>query len=336
MNIYALTTLLLIVVLGGCSHSPSQDSEQGAALCKEQAHWLDNQAACDKEQTTNTSDIDLATTVAGVTWQLVGLKDNQQWLYRVNSALAFEQITLTFTDDAFSGQAACNGFFGQYAFDEQSNQNNISIRDIATTRKLCPPEQMESELALLMWLKKADAIALINEQLIITLNNQKLLVFVPAQTTDNKAQSDYQVCASSDNKLLLGANDSQCMLDGTVHFQDQRPSLSLQYCSHYFDGCNNHIVNQGQLGASTLMACPRELDSPVCYIDQRIYQKATGRVVRIDNNSIDIVFDDIVEVFHFENKSQLKQMVVGNEVSIEYSQGHDYQDKTLLDIWSVQ
>lgn len=333
MNIYLIRALSVLVMMSGCSHSTRTTELSDVNRCQQAGNWLESEVSCSENTSVVYEHAELIKQIDSVSWQFVGLKQRRQWLHQVKTYADDKPITIQFKQQRFSGQAQCNGFFGRYKTLDTNKPTSIAIKDIATTRMLCAPEQMEEEIALLMWLKKAKSLDVINNQLIIMLNKDKSLVFEQENNIVESVKSAYQSCAGSQEALLLGVSDNQCVANGVVYFADHRPSISLQYCSHYFDGCNNHIVSSGQLGASTLMACPQEFELPACYIDQRVYQKSTGRVLKISSNSIDIVFDDIVEVFQIENKNHLKQLVVGDEVTVEYSQGHDYQDKKLLAIY---
>lgn len=271
-------------------------------------------------------------------WIFQGIDLDDIWI----EAAKGKQAKVRFEKGRISGTTGCNRLSGHY---EQSG-NTIKISGFATTRMMCPDALMEQERAILDGLGSATRFEH-DEQIIRfqTKDNGSLVFrryFETSETPrhkpskgiiDHSGLHTYATCQSAQGELL-GFDGGQCVIDRKVYFQDGQPAISLKRCTHYYDGCNSHIVSEGKLLGGTLMACPAEQDVPGCFVGDKRLIKAVGRVVEIHDTSLDIVFGDIAESFKLDRTLHPQHIKIGDHVAISYLEGKEPWDRSLLEIQS--
>lgn len=77
-----------------------------------------------------------------------------------------------------TGNSGCNIMNGTIVHDLKTNNNKIAFTDVASTRRMCSPEEMEVEDMVLDALNKVDAFRIINDQKIelYATTNNKLVI----------------------------------------------------------------------------------------------------------------------------------------------------------------
>lgn len=95
-------------------------------------------------------------------WLLTHIQDMTQFS---------SQPFLSFKDDMVSGFSGCNHFMGQYAIDD----NQLSFDALASTKKLCPPAQMQQEDALFALLEGTFSSAVDGNSLTLSRDNKVLI-----------------------------------------------------------------------------------------------------------------------------------------------------------------
>ena len=111
----------------------------------------------------------LAKKMTGVTWQVTNIHGR--------TVLDDTSITMVFGEDgSVRGNGGGNDFTGRYATDETS----ISITDLASGEKACPPGTTEQEYTLLLMLGQITGYAFDDEILLLTDHTKgKPIVLVP-------------------------------------------------------------------------------------------------------------------------------------------------------------
>jgi len=130
---------------------------------------------------------------------------------------------------------------------------------------------------------------------------------------DSKTQiSNFDKC-KNENGTIFGISQNQCELNEKIYIKNSDKTISLENCGSYFDGCNTCFINKGKIGGCTLMYCDKSLQKePACKLE---LQTRIGKIIKIQNSTIDLVFDDIAEKFKYNgNIENLKE---GQEVKIQ-------------------
>jgi heat shock protein HslJ len=76
--------------------------------------------------------------LTGVKWEVTGYNNGRQ---AVVGPLVGTRLNITFKDGKVSGSGGCNSFHGPFKVDG----NALSIGPLATTRKLCPAEDVMAQ-----------------------------------------------------------------------------------------------------------------------------------------------------------------------------------------------
>lgn len=105
--------------------------------------------------------------VATLSRQLRELLNGRWSITEVNgTAVGLEDkptAVLDITDKKITGSAGCNLMNGNIDYDDATVNNGIRFEHIATTRKMCSPEAMQTENRILDALQEADAFRFIDE-----------------------------------------------------------------------------------------------------------------------------------------------------------------------------
>ncbi len=105
--------------------------------------------------------------VAGTTWTVTGLVRNEG----VESSAVLERVKPTLrigADGAFSGFAGCNQMHGNAVVSGSGEDQRVEFGPIATTRKICPPEVMDVEQAVLAAVDGATTVTVDGDELRLT------------------------------------------------------------------------------------------------------------------------------------------------------------------------
>ena len=276
--------------------------------------------------------------LSGTSWRYTAASLIDAWVEVTEGV----EITLNFADGQVDGDAGCNGFFGEYTQDGDS----VSFGPLGTTRMLCEDDVMFEEDNFLQNLGQVDSFYFEGTQLTLNYGDGTALIFIRENTSpENDAPTDndeqiidhgglhtYETCIGTPDAVQLGAPDNkQCAIGGSVYFESGQPAIPLLQCTSYYDGCNTSIINDGEVGGTTLMACEVEIDVPSCFVGEQAWNTGVGEIVAMGTNTIDIVFGDIVESFTHDDLS-LAGMKVGDTVRVEYLSSADYTEKTLTAI----
>ena len=202
-------------------------------------------------------------------WQLVG---GEMLATGSNS-----DITLSFSEQGVSGSAGCNRYSSSY----QTQNNQLKIKAIASTRMACPPPLMDQEMGYLRTLEAAQSY-LINAQgeLEIRYSEQgqiRTLRFTKVETQASGLQTPIASAPSLEgtawNLILIGSVQPLKERPATIAFKDQKISGT--------GGCNrlmgqfktegDRLIINSQM-ASTMMACP----APLMKQEQKIVEALTS------------------------------------------------------------
>lgn len=105
-------------------------------------------------------------------------------------------------------------------------------------------------------------------------------------------EEDFQNCRMAYG-TLHGIAQNQCIKDNKIYVKDTNKIIDMEWCGMYYDGCNDCLVQEGQLGGCTRKYCKPELmDEPMCKTE---LSELEGTVVSIDRETAQITFGDQTE-----------------------------------------
>jgi heat shock protein HslJ len=196
--------------------------------------------------------------------------------YELEGVIEGSSIDITFDENQVAGSAGVNRYFAPYLIEG----NNLSIKVVGTTRMMGPEELMTQESEYIKNLEKAEKIEMVGEQLVITSEGGRKLVF------NEKVRSFEEVVADKTFKLE-GALPEH---DITITFGEGRLAGNA--------GVNNYSaayeVEDGRISVSpqiitTMMAGPEEaMDQESQYLKDL----ATAEKVEAEDEGVVITLKD--------------------------------------------
>ncbi len=166
-------------------------------------------------------------------------------IYELEGVIEGSTIDITFDENQVAGSAGVNRYFAPYLIEG----NNLSIKVVGTTRMMGPEELMAQESEYVKNLEKAEKIEMVGEQLVITSEGGKKLVF-------NERVRTFEEIVADKTFKLEGALPEH---DITITFGEGRLAGNA--------GVNNYSaayeVEEGMISVSpqiitTMMAGPEE------------------------------------------------------------------------------
>lgn len=240
------------------------------------------------------------------------------------------EITLTFSGNTFEGFAGCNSFTGAF----EQNIDGLLIKEINTTRKHCGGDIQHQEDTFLENLRKVYEVEFVEQvaHFPIRGGSSSLVLrrYEEPQIIDFGGLHTYDTCVNAGG-LQIGA-DNQCAISGKVYFKDHRPNIELASCTAYDDGCNYHSVANGELGSTTLAACPIERDVPACFIDDYRISTTYGEIMQIRGRVVTLRSDDILEDFTVNQRKDLNSLKTGDYASIRYGTSGTSEQRKIFSI----
>lgn len=166
-------------------------------------------------------------------------------IYELEGVIEGSTIDIAFDENQVAGSAGVNRYFAPYLIEG----NNLSIKVVGTTRMMGPEELMAQESEYVKNLEKAEKIEMVGEQLVITSEGGKKLVF-------NERVRTFEEIVADKTFKLEGALPEH---DITITFGEGRLAGNA--------GVNNYSaayeVEEGMISVSpqiitTMMAGPEE------------------------------------------------------------------------------
>ena len=200
-------------------------------------------------------------------------------------------ITAEFTEDGFlNGSGGCNNYSTSF----ETEEDTLTIGQVASTRMACPEAPMNTELAYLSALQAAQTYA-INEagRLSITYASdqpyEEVMVFVQGQSPLEGTNWVLQSYGDPEEPTVA---EEGTLVTATFTSADRGPGGVVQGTA----GCNNYsadyALNEDQISihapASTRMMCPVGMDQENDYL----MALQSAQLYQIVWNRLEIVYDD--------------------------------------------
>ncbi len=197
-------------------------------------------------------------------------------IYELEGVIEGSTINITFDKNQVAGSAGVNRYFAPYLIEG----SNLSIKVVGTTRMMGPQELMAQESDFVKNLEKAEKIEMIGEQLVITSEGGKKLIF-------NERVRTFDEIVADRTFKLEGALPEH---DITITFGEGRLAGNA--------GVNNYSaayeVEEGMISVSpqiitTMMAGPEEaMDQESEYLKDL----ATAETVEVGDDGVVITLKD--------------------------------------------